>query len=77
MSVIILTTQELSVNRIDLQAPTLKGPPRTNLVAGTPSCTTPRQQTMYYYLAFSAPNRISYYFVFNLIKIGKGERHKK
>ena len=40
-------TWELSVNRIDLQAPTLAGPPQTNLGAGTPSCTTNRQLTMH------------------------------
>ena len=43
----MLTTWELSVNRKDLQVPTLAGPPKTNLGAGTPSCTTPQQLTMY------------------------------
>ena len=32
---------------LDLQAPTLAGPSRTNPVAGTPSCTTPWQSTLY------------------------------
>ena len=43
---IFLTTRELSVNRIDLQAPTLAGLPRTNLGAETPSSTTPRQPSI-------------------------------
>ena len=34
------TTRELSVNRVDLQPPTLANPPQTNLRAGPPSCTT-------------------------------------
>ena len=38
---IILTTWELSVSRIDLQAPTLAESPWTNLGAGNSSCTTP------------------------------------
>ena len=33
------------MNQIDLQAPTLAGPPQTNLGAGTPSCTSPPQLT--------------------------------
>ena len=45
--VFILTTQELSVNKIDLQAPTLAGPTWTNLVAGSPSCTIYQQQTIH------------------------------
>ena len=44
---LILTTQELSVNRIDLQAPALARAPRTNQGFGTPSCTTPGQPTVY------------------------------
>ena len=32
---------------IDLQAPTSVGPPQKNLGAGTPSCTTPWQPTIY------------------------------
>ena len=46
---LISTTWELSVNRIDLidlQAPFLAEPPRKNQGAGTPCCTTPRQQTI-------------------------------
>ena len=39
----ILTTWELSVNRIDLQV----GPPRANLGAGSPSCTPTQQLTIY------------------------------
>ena len=39
--------RELSVNRMDLQAPNLAGPPWTNLGAGTPSCTTPQQPTIF------------------------------
>ena len=35
-----LYTRELSESRKDLQAPTLGGPPRMNLGAGTHSCTT-------------------------------------
>ena len=42
---LISTTLELSVNKRDLQAPTLAGPLR----AGTPRCTTPRQLTLYHY----------------------------
>ena len=41
----ISTTRELLVNRIDLQAPTLVGPPRENPGSGTPSYTTPWQPT--------------------------------
>ena len=40
-SVLILTTREFSVNKIDLEASTLAGPPQTNRGAGTPSYTTP------------------------------------
>ena len=42
----ISTTRELSVNRIDLQAPALMGPPQTTQGDGTPSCTIPRQSTI-------------------------------
>ena len=35
---------------IDLKAPTLAGPPLTNLGAGPPGCTTPRQLTIYIFL---------------------------
>ena len=35
------------MNRTDLQAPSLAGPPQTNLEAGTPSCITPLQPTIY------------------------------
>ena len=43
----ILTRRELSVNRKDLQAPTLAGPTQLYQRSGPPSCTTPRQQTIY------------------------------
>ena len=33
------------MNRIDLQAPTLAGPPWTTQEDRTPSCTTPQQMT--------------------------------
>ena len=43
----ILTTWELSENTMDLQASNLTGPLQINLGAGTPSCTTPGQPTIY------------------------------
>ena len=40
--------RELLVKRIDLQAPTLLGPPRANPGSRPPSCTTPQQPTIYF-----------------------------
>ena len=43
----ILTTRELSVNKKDLGAPTLAGPPLLYQGSGPPCCTPPRQPTIY------------------------------
>ena len=43
----ILTKRELSVNKKYLQAPTLAGLPRLSRGSGPPSCTTPREPTVY------------------------------
>ena len=43
----ISTTQKLSVNSVDLQAPTLEGPSWANQGHGPTSCITPRQLTVY------------------------------
>ena len=40
---------------IDLQAPTITGPPWTNLGAGTPSCTSTRQPTIYQVFSVMQP----------------------
>ena len=46
------------MNIIYLQAPTLVGLPHRNLVAGTSSCTKPRQPTIYHYSnTFNLPKR--------------------
>ena len=45
-SVLYLTTRELSVNR-NYTSPTLAGPTRLYQGSGSPSCTTPRQLTIY------------------------------
>ena len=42
------TTRELSVKRIDLQGPTLEGPPWANQGAGSPNCNILRQLTIYH-----------------------------
>ena len=46
------TTQELSANRKDLQAPTLVRPIQSYQGSGPPSCTTPQQPTIYYIMQF-------------------------
>ena len=43
----ILTTQELTVKRKDLQAPTLARPSQLYQGSGPPSCTSPQQPTIY------------------------------
>ena len=42
----ILTTRELSVNRKDLWAPNLAGPPQLYQGSGPPNCTTPWQNQL-------------------------------
>ena len=49
----ISTKRELSVNRKDLQAPTLARPLRTIQGDGTPSCTTTRQPTISYLIMYN------------------------
>ena len=53
----ISTKRELSVKRIELQAPTLAGPPQTTKGDGTPSCATPWQLTMY---KIGGPTMVAY-----------------
>ena len=48
-SFFILTTGELSVNRKDLQAPTLAGPPKLYQGSGPLTCNTTRQTTIYFF----------------------------
>ena len=45
-------TQELSVNKIDSQAPNLVEPPWANTGSEPPICTTPRQPTIYFLESF-------------------------
>ena len=62
--------QSLVWLNLDNNAPTLTGPPRLNPESGPPSCTTPRQLTMYNFKVFASRGELCTFIVtFSLFRV--------